>query len=30
MTSSDFNSTSSPWTDDDAQGPANNPPNTSR
>jgi glucosylceramidase len=25
MTSSDFNSTSSPWTDDDAQGPANNP-----
>lgn len=25
MTSSDFNSTSSPWTDDDTQGPANNP-----
>lgn len=25
MSSSDFNSTSSPWTDDDTQGPANNP-----
>lgn len=24
MTSSDFNSTSSPWTDDDTQGPSNN------
>ncbi len=25
MTASDFNSTSSPWTDDDTQGPSNNP-----
>ncbi|HEY2073223.1 MAG TPA: hypothetical protein VGG88_06585, partial [Gaiellaceae bacterium] len=25
MSSSDFNSTSSPWTDDDTQGPPNNP-----